>query len=196
MTFFSLGVDCRERAFIAANRVGKTVAGAFETTCHLTGRYPEWWEGKRFGSKISAWACGNTYEDVRDILQLELFGQVIYDRSGRKRLSGTGVVPRNLIDQRRIRWKSGSDLVDTVYVRHVSGEWSKLGFKSYAQGRKTFQGTSRHLIWLDEECPMDVYDECLIRTATTNGIVFLTFTPLLGLTPLVRSFLPDSYGAR
>ena len=47
--------------------------------------------------------------------------------------------------------------------------------------------------WLDEECPEDVYGECLIRTATTNGMAILTFTPLRGMTPLVRSFLaPDT----
>jgi phage terminase large subunit-like protein len=34
-----------------------------------------------------------------------------------------------------------------------------------------------------------VYEEALIRTMTTNGMLMLTFTPLNGLTPLVTSFL-------
>jgi hypothetical protein len=46
--FFAAGLLYKERLFMAANRVGKTVAGAFETTCHLTGHYPIWWEGRRF----------------------------------------------------------------------------------------------------------------------------------------------------
>jgi hypothetical protein len=33
---------------MAANRVGKTVVGAYETTVHMTGEYPAWWEGRRF----------------------------------------------------------------------------------------------------------------------------------------------------
>jgi phage terminase large subunit-like protein len=37
---------------------------------------------------------------------------------------------------------------------------------------------------------MDVYNECLIRTATLNGITMLTFTPLMGLSEVVLSFLP------
>ena len=37
---------------------------------------------------------------------------------------------------------------------------------------------------------MDVYGECLIRTASTNGIIMLTFTPLLGMSEVVMSFLP------
>jgi phage terminase large subunit-like protein len=52
-------------------------------------------------------------------------------------------------------------------------------------------GTSQHGIWMDEEPPQDVYGECLIRTATSNGIVMLTFTPLEGMSEVVMSFLPE-----
>jgi phage terminase large subunit-like protein len=31
----------------------------------------------------------------------------------------------------------------------------------------------------------------LIRTATTNGMVLMTFTPLEGMTATVMQFLPD-----
>jgi len=41
-----------------------------------------------------------------------------------------------------------------------------------------------------EEPPLDVYGECIIRTATTNGIVMLTFTPLAGMSEVVMGFLP------
>src|SRR5262249_52446921 len=58
LEFFAAGAKYKERLFMAANRVGKTVAGAFETTCHLTGRYPEWWEGRRFEKPTDGWACG------------------------------------------------------------------------------------------------------------------------------------------
>jgi hypothetical protein len=43
--FFSLGADNRERVFMAANRAGKSTAGAFEVACHATGKYPKWWTG-------------------------------------------------------------------------------------------------------------------------------------------------------
>ncbi len=40
---------------MAANRVGKTEgAGGYEMTCHLTGRYPHWWEGRRFSGPVRA----------------------------------------------------------------------------------------------------------------------------------------------
>jgi phage terminase large subunit-like protein len=75
-------------------------------------------------------------------------------------------------------------------VRRVTNGWSILGLNSYDQGRKTFQGTGRHVIWLDEEPARDVYGECLMRTATVAGIVMLTFTPSLGLPEVLLSFLP------
>jgi phage terminase large subunit-like protein len=37
---------------------------------------------------------------------------------------------------------------------------------------------------------MDVYNEQAIRTATTKGIIMLTFTPLCGLSEVVQQFLP------
>src|SRR5215210_7740924 len=47
MQFFRLGAQVRSRCFMAANRIGKTMgAGGYELTTHLTGQYPEWWEGK------------------------------------------------------------------------------------------------------------------------------------------------------
>jgi hypothetical protein len=35
---------------MAANRIGKSEAGAYEVTCHLTGLYPPWWTGRRFAA--------------------------------------------------------------------------------------------------------------------------------------------------
>jgi hypothetical protein len=56
LQFFAAGATHRTRAFISANRVGKSKAGAFETTLHLTGDYPSWWEGRQFergGSRLA-----------------------------------------------------------------------------------------------------------------------------------------------
>jgi hypothetical protein len=45
----------------------------------------------------------------------------------------------------------------------------------------------------------DIYTECLPRTATTDGLIIATFTPLRGLTPFVDRYLetalrPDAAG--
>jgi phage terminase large subunit-like protein len=188
LEFFTAGVKYRERAFRAANRAGKTVAGSFEVTCHLTGLYPGWWGGRRFEDPVDWWAAGKTNETTRDIVQAKLLGAVL--EGDRKGVTGTGMIPGDRIGP--MTWKRGiTDFVDTVKVRHVSGGWSTVGFKSCEQGRGSFEGTERHGIWFDEEPPVEVYGEALIRTTTTRGLVMLTFTPLMGRTEVVKSFMPN-----
>lgn len=184
MEFFSAGAKWKERAFIAANRVGKTVAGGFETTCHLTGIYPDWWEGRRFNEPINAWCIGKTAKTARDILQALLLGT-----PGSAAAEGTGMIPGDLIQRTTVK-HGVSDAVETVYVKYAGGGTSVLQFKSQDQGRDAFEGTSQHVVWPDEEVDESVYAECLTRTATVRGIVYITATPLEGLTELILQFLP------
>ena len=193
MQFFQGGTAYRARLFMAGNRVGKTVTGAYEGSLHATGLYPDWWTEengcKRFNTKTDGWVAGKTNETTRDIIQKELFGNVVYI-NGKKTVDCTGVIPKHLVDRKSIRWKQGvADLIDFVRVKHVSGEWSSIGLKSYQQGRGAFEGTERHWIWLDEEPEQWIYTECVTRTATTQGIVMVTFTPLEGTTEMVDDFI-------
>ena len=189
MEFFEAGRDHKERLMLAANRIGKTEGcGGYEVALHLTGRYPDWWCGKRFDGPIRAWVAGKTNETTRDIIQRKLLGDVSFEGT-KKRLDGTGLIWGDSISD--IRWKQGvNNLVDSVTVRHISGGNSTLGIKSYEQGRGSFEGTEQHVIWLDEEPPLDVYTECLVRTMTTQGLVLCTFTPLEGMSEVVLHFLP------
>lgn len=180
LEFFRLGREWRFRAFMAANRVGKTSSGGgYEVFLHLTGLYPPWWEGHRFSGPIEAWAAGDTKETVRDIIQAKLFG--------RPGMIGTGLIPGELVGRYNLRPNSGG-AIDTVEIKHVSGGWSLLGFKSYDQKRVSFQGTEKHLIWLDEESDEGIRDECVIRLMTTQGLLIETFTPLKGITPVVMQY--------
>jgi len=58
--------------------------------------------------------------------------------------------------------------------------------KTYAQGFEAFQGDQYDLVWLDEECPYDIFQECLMRTADRDGCILITFTSLQGFTRLVN----------
>lgn len=186
--FFTAGAAERERAIIAANRVGKSFGvGGYETTLHLTGLYPVWWQGRRFNGPVDAWAAGDTGETTRDIIQVILTG-VGGEREGGE--IGTGLIPGDKIVGTPSRKMQPTGAFDTIAVRHASGGVSKLGFKAYDQGRKKFQGTSKHLIWLDEEPPADVYTECLTRTMDCDGIILCTFTPLSGISDVVLKYLP------
>lgn len=182
LAFFEAGAKFRERCFMAGNRVGKTeTGGGFELALHLTGQYPAWWNGRRFDRPIQAWAAGDTGKTVKEIIQAKLLG-----KPGDH---GTGLIPADSI--LRTTAKQGvSDGIDTVYVKHVSGAVSTVTLKSYDQRREAFQGTEQDIIWLDEEPPLDVYTECLMRTMTNGGLIMLTFTPLMGMSETVMQFLP------
>lgn len=177
--FFEAGTKYSERLFMAANRVGKTISGAFEAACHATGDYPDWWPGVKFKEPTFGWAMGSTARATRDTVQKELLGPI--------GAWGTGMIPADRIG----RWWALSGVpqgVDIVQVRHKSGGWSTIGFKNYEQPIEAFYGTAQHWVWADEICPIDIYNECLVRTMTTKGIIYVTFTPLKGITPLVAKF--------
>lgn len=182
--FIKASLTHSQTAFIAANRTGKTLTGAYIMACHLTGDYPEWWEGRRFLNAIEAWAAGKTNIKTKEIQQKELLGP---DED-----IGAGMIPKASII--KITKKHGiTDAVESVTVRHKSGGVSVLTFKSYEQGRDGFEGTKKQVIWLDEE-PKEpsIYSECLIRTADEHrpGIIYCTFTPLYGMSDIVLLFMP------
>jgi phage terminase large subunit-like protein len=175
----------RERLFMAGNQLGKTLAGAMEWAMHLTGLYPDWWEGKRFDGPVRMWAAGETRVSTRDTVQRLLVGEPELDEQW-----GTGAIPGDAIKRTR-RAAGVGNALDNISVRHVCGRRSSLIFKAYEQGRSAWQGETLHGVWFDEEPPMDVYMEGLTRTNATGGIVMVTFTPLKGMSDVVRLFLED-----
>lgn len=184
--FYAEGREKRERLLIAGNQNGKTHAGAFEATCHLTGIYPTWWRGRRFDKPTKGWIAGETSLVVRDVQQKKLCGE-----PGVEELFGTGMIPKDLFVDKPSLARGVTDAYDTVQVRHVSGGVSVGRFKSYEQGRQKFQGESIDWGWCDEEPPEDVYAEFLTRTVATGGMCFMTFTPLKGRSSVVLRFLDE-----
>lgn len=181
--FFNNGLLYRERLMLAANRIGKTFGiGGYETVLHLTGRYPEWWRGRTFKRPVKCLVAGDTSKTVKEIIQEKLFGGSEH---------GTGLIPKSCI-QKVIPKPNVPDAIEKAYIKHVSGGLSQIYLKSYEQGRESFQGTEYDVVWLDEEPPLNIYIECLMRTMTTNGLVLLTFTPINGLSDVLRHFLNDT----
>jgi phage terminase large subunit-like protein len=181
--FHSAGIRHRERLFMAGNQLGKTTAGAMEAALHATGLYPDWWQGRRFERPTVGWVAGITAETTRDTVQRLLLG--------RPRGENLGVIPDRLIEKVSNSYTIAG-VTDTIMVRHASGGLSVLAFKSYEKGRAKWQGESLDYVWFDEEPPQDVYSEGLTRISATGGLVFMTFTPLLGMSEVVRRFLSES----
>lgn len=167
---------------MAANQVGKTLSAGAEVAMHLTGRYPANWPGRVFTRPPIAWAAGITGESTRDNPQRILLG-----RPGEH---GTGMIPKELMLDVRPAPHGVADSVDHIKVRHEpTGDTSLLYFKTYEKGRAKWQGETLDMVWCDEEPPEDIYSEGLTRTNATGGMVFITFTPLLGMSGVVRRFL-------
>jgi phage terminase large subunit-like protein len=173
----------REVLFMAGNQLGKTVAGAAEMAMHLTGRYPDWWNGRKFAKAITAIAGSESYELTRDGVQRLLVGPPANDEDW-----GTGFIPKSAIVS-HTRRAGVSNALDSVSVRHESGGVSTLLFKAYEQGRGKWQANTVDYIWFDEEPPEDVYIEGITRTNATGGPVRLTFTPLRGMSAVVARYL-------
>ena len=182
--FHRLGAIRRERCLLAGNQQGKTLSAGNEVAIHMTGLYPDWWEGKRYAGPTNWWIANTNNETTRDNPQRILLGE--------NRDWGTGTIPRSCIARDPTMSRGFPDLVDTFQVEHTSGGISSGQFKAYDQGRPKWQGaTLKGGIWFDEEPPSDIYSEGLARISATNGCVFLTLTPLLGLSDVVTLFYPE-----
>lgn len=181
MEFHEAGSKYRERLLRAGNQLGKTYSAAAETVMHATGKYPSWWTGRQFKKAPVIWCAGVTGEVVRDSIQRLLMG----DTAG-----NPGFLLEEDVED-KLPSRGVADLLDTILVKHISGGTSRIRLKYYEQGREKFQADTVDFVWLDEEPDIGIYMEALTRTNATNGIVCLTFTPLKGMSEVVRRFLVE-----
>lgn len=183
--FHAAGATHRERMLMAGNQVGKTLSAAFETAMHLTGRYPEGWKGKRFDRAVRWLAGSESAELTRKGIQRLLLGPPENEREW-----GTGAIPfDDIVDW--ARRQGVPDAVAAITVKHVSGGVSSIQLATYDQGRSKWQADTVDGVWFDEEPPEDIYFEGITRTNTTLGPVYLTLTPLLGVSNVVKRFYID-----
>jgi phage terminase large subunit-like protein len=90
--------------------------------------------------------------------------------------------PSHLMEMVRIAWGGGGD---------VQAKESVFYQRSYDQGRARIQAMDLHWFWMDEEPDDAYYIEALTRTNLHLGPVYLTFTPLKGMSNVVKRFFLD-----
>ena len=182
--FYAAGKNYKRRFLMAANRIGKSFSEAQEVAYHLTQDYPDWWEGYRFDHPILCWCVGITGESTQKVLQKELFGT----ESARDEKSiGTGAIPKSAVEDVT---RDGQ----RILMAKIKGKYgtSTIEFRSTQQGEHVLMGATVDYIWLDEEDAfrsVEIYSQCVTRTATTGGLVTITATPENGVTPLVQKFM-------
>jgi len=182
--FHKAGTEYTERCLMAGNQLGKTLSGAMEAAMHATGLYPDWWEGKRFLRANVGWVGGVTGEVIRDTTQRLLLGRVDTDQVGQ------GSLPKDKIIGYQ-RAMGTPNLMDHIKIKHIDGGISVIYFKSYANGRQKFQGETIDWFWPDEEPPADIYSEGTTRTNAKGQFVFMTYTPLMGMSAVTHKFLQE-----
>lgn len=185
---FQTDRPAQQKCLMAGNGVGKTWCGAMETAYHLTGRYPEWWQGVRSTSPVEVVAGGKTNDAVKMVVQKELFGDPLDDAK-----LGTGAIPLECLVKSKITRKPGvPNAIQDALIRHVSGGMSKLTLMAYEQKAKAFMGIRFDFGWMDEEPPLDIWSQFIRGTISRkNAILYVTFTPEEGLTDVVNQFMND-----
>lgn len=181
--------DHRACGLIAANRVGKSEAGLIIDAIHLTGDYPEDWEGIKFDFPPMCWLLGYSGEKTRDLLQTKLFGRL----TGQQ-FEGGLITADRIVDYKSMSGTSGA--CREVRVKHSTGGTSTCQFWSYAQGQHAIMGDSIEWYHIDEE-PEDqeIFPQVMTRTLSGNrkmgGAGIVTMTPENGKTELVCKFMDD-----
>lgn len=183
-SFHAAGATIRERLFMASNQTGKTWAGAFEAALHMTGRYPDWWIGCRFDRPTRGMCGSESVELTKKGVQRLLLGNPETPEQW-----GTGSIPKEALAN-TIRHQGVPNAVSGIVVKHVSGGESVCTMASYDAGRTKWQADTLDWVWFDEEPPEDVYMEGITRTNVSQGPVWITFTPLLGMSKVVKRFWP------
>ena len=72
--FFTAGRIHRFRVLGGGNGSGKSFSGSYELALHMTGEYPDWWEGYRFKKAIKCWVICESGSLWRDSMQQSLLG--------------------------------------------------------------------------------------------------------------------------
>lgn len=121
------------------------------------------------------------------VLTRHLGQLVTYARPRRVWVSALDANVSRDVSEEKVRLFIPPDAMKHVEWRAADKLWrdlrdgSTLGFKTNESGRSKYQGTSQHVIVLDEEHDEDVFSECYARTIDCRGQLLLGFTALKGM---------------
>jgi phage terminase large subunit-like protein len=81
-------------------------------------------------------------------------------------------------DDAKYGWKAEYKGKEILSIKFNSGV--TVYFKSYKQGGFALQSATVYAIFLDEECPYDMWDEFVLRVSATDGYISMVFTATIG----------------
>lgn len=172
--FFKLCKEKREIAYFAGNKSGKTHCGAkFIAQAALGPAAARYGQEVIYDEPIDVWVGSVDYKIQRESAQREI----------------DFFIPKREV-------KKCWTLQNGIYDRIELHNGSTIGFKTYEQGRKSWQGPKRHIVWFDEEPPEEIIKEGMARLIGRNAKLIFTMTPLLGQTIVFRKFVEENIAYR
>lgn len=156
-TFHSSLADTR--AFFGGNRSGKTTAGAVEVSFHATGRYPEWWEGRKWDRPVVIRCFASDFQKGLKVVTKKL----------REWLPKDSIIHVYKNNQKaEVEW----------HIQHVTGGISYIDMMTYEQDPYLAEGWNGDIAWFDEPPPRATYIATVRGLVDNNGICLFTLTPL------------------
>ena len=204
---YPLGKREQIRGAICGNRTGKTLNSCLEWVYHLTGLYPNDWDGVKFDKQCMPDGVGGEGADLMafmvlgpDFKQLMQPQAIMQYLLGQDPINspGTGLIPKDLIKEVQYVRKH-TRVVDKVYINNVQGYTTMLEFGTYTQGIETLMG-SIYAGFLIDEAPRDdaIVPQAVKRLASAyrlvdgvrkeGGILLMAATPERGLQRTVAEF--------
>lgn len=149
----------RIRFLLGGNRSGKSRSSAQEVLWFATGTHPY----RKINVPNVGWYSTVSWEMVGSVLWASL----------QPLIKGFEWRVRSWVNK-------GRNIPYAVEVR-VKGGWSVIMFKSYEQGRESYQGTERAWICNDEQFPPDIFEEQMSRIGPGDDLEF--WAPMTPIDP-------------
>lgn len=130
---------------------------------------------------MDAAVIGKTNRAVRDVMQTALLGPV--------HTLGTGLIPRECLAKNPSKQQGVPDMVDTIFVKHISGGISTIKLFSCQMDVGVIMGQDWDIAGFDEEPDKAWSDQARMRVVSRRGRMFYTFTPEDGYTEVVNELL-------
>ena len=166
----------RNRWVFGGNRTGKTECGAVETIWLSLGIHPF----KENKEKTECWVVSLSNRVQKEVAQAKIL----------KYLPKNKIIDIVMNEGKKSDPENG--IIECIVVKNIFGNASRIWFKSCAEGREKFQGSSLDFVWFDEEPPEDIYNECKMRVLDKCGEIFGTMTPLKGFTYIYNEIYLNS----
>jgi len=189
------------RVLSGGNRVGKSYSACYETAMHSTGMYPDWFKGHRIKpvydenlgmDVVLGLVIGKDATSVRDTLQKTLIGSEALEWKD-------GIIDSSMTDMDSVIKKRSisGGAIEQITIKRIDGGITILKFRTDEQGRERLQGFPLDFAHMDEEpTSKGVFGEITARLQDRkmhgNGIKYMSFTPLSGLTELVQNIWKKS----